>query len=114
VHAAVTLRRVGHGANRRRVVGVDAHEELVVGIADAGQVVCQHLADDAMLAPQRHKDSDGAFGDAVQLRIRWPPQPHAPGEGQHQRDPQIVQSAQQDPDRERNQTHRHTVVEPHE
>ena len=54
------------------VVGIYADENIEVGVPDGRQVVVQHLPDDAVLAPQRHKDGDAALGSLFQLRIRRP------------------------------------------
>lgn len=92
-YAAVAARHFSDGADGSRIVGVDANEEFIVGVADASQVGCQHLADHAMLVPQGHKDSDAPFGDGVQVRLGRAARQFAPAENPDQRNKQIVQSA---------------------
>jgi hypothetical protein len=63
-----------------------------------------HPSDEGMLMPKRHKNSDAPLGGLFQVRIGRPGKPSAPPRQVNRRDEQVVQSAQQDPDRQRNQT----------
>ena len=54
----MAARLLGHRANGRGVVGIDADEEVVIAVRMAADVMLQHSADDGVLAPQRHEDGD--------------------------------------------------------
>ena len=113
VHAGVGARRLLHRARGGLVVGIDAHEYVVSRIANGGEVMFQHLADDAVLAPERHQDGDAAFGGVVELRAGRPGKRLVPGEQEGHADKQVVQSAHQDPESQRNETCQHQVGKPH-
>jgi hypothetical protein len=113
VYARVKARRVFHRVQGCLVVGVDSHENVVGGIADGREVMFQHLPDDAVFAPQRDQDGDAALGCGCQVRIRRPGKGLASGKEENQADKQVVQPADENPERERNETHHPIVVKPH-
>jgi hypothetical protein len=58
----VARRRLADGGDGSRVVGIDADEDAVQGVAQRGQVVIEHRGDDVGLAPARNGDRDGPLG----------------------------------------------------
>ena len=78
VDARMPAGSLGDGTEVSGVVGVDADEDFVVLVLDGGEIVLQHVADDAVLVPQGHKESDPALGRVFQVRVRRPAEA-APG-----------------------------------
>jgi hypothetical protein len=80
---------------RGGVVRVAADENMVVRVADGGDVVGHHLPDDFMLMPQGYEDGQCLLGfrfDGWPLWFRAEPEPQ-PEEVQQQ----IVDTAQEEP-----------------
>ena len=72
VYAGVEARRFFHSARRGVVIGVNADEDIVCRIADGGEIMFQHVPDDAVFAPQRHQYGDTPLGALIEIRIGRP------------------------------------------
>src|ERR1035441_5179322 len=72
VDARITALCPGYGPYREFVIGVDTDEYVVILVTNNGEIMVQHSLDDAVFAPQRHKDSDPALRSLIQLRFRRP------------------------------------------
>ena len=114
VDPRMAARRALHRADGQFVVGVDSGEDVVIAIADGGEIAVEHLADDGVLVPQRHEDGDGAFGGLLQGGFLGPGEGLARGDQPDQGDKQVVQPAQQDPQRQRRQTADNPAIQPHD
>ena len=86
----VQIRLLRDGANRGFVVGVNAHEHVVIRVADARQVTFEHLPDHTIFAPQGHEDGNPPLGFRVQLRLRRPGKRSPAGEDVNQADKKVV------------------------
>jgi hypothetical protein len=86
MNAAVTARGVGHSADGVRVVRVDSGENVVVAVANGGEVAVEHLADNAVLMPQRHQNGDRTLRLPKQVPLAWPRETAARVEEVNERD----------------------------
>jgi hypothetical protein len=103
---------VGYGAHGRQVVGINSGENVESAVLDGGEVAFQHLLDDAVLMPEGDEDGDGALGFPAERDFVRPGKAATAGEQAYQRDEEVVQSADQDPGRNGNQTDQDPVVQP--
>ena len=86
------------GCDGGAVVRIGAGEDGVVPVLESAYVVLDHFADDTMLAPQRDEDGSGLLPNGPGRRDCRRRAAEPGGEG-HQVEQEIVQPAQQDPDR---------------
>jgi hypothetical protein len=112
VDAGVERGLLFDGAEGEGVVGIYADEEVVVGVADGGEVVFEHAADRVVFVPEGDEDGDGALGGAAEGSGGGPGEADAGGGEPDQGDEEVVQTADQDPDRYRYQERGDPVVEP--
>ena len=112
VDPPMPARLPGNGAEGRYIVGVHTDEEVVIPVPYGRQIVLQHAADDRLLPPQRHEDRDGPLGGPAQFGTRWPREADAAGRQPNQSDEQVIQPADRDPYRDRNQKSRHPAIQP--
>ena len=101
VHPRVAAGRRAYGADGGPIIRINTCENLILAVANHGEIALQHLGDDALFAPQRHKNGDTALRSAVQLRRGRPSEPLARRIEVDQSDKQVIQPAQQDPDGQR-------------
>ena len=59
-----------HGGERLLIVGIDSDEKIAAVVARRHHVVLDHVPDDAVLAPERHKDRDSLVGSVRQIGFR--------------------------------------------
>ncbi len=94
------------------VVGVHGDEHVEVVVPERRQIVLDHLPNDALLPPQRHQDGDAPLGAGVQFRRRGPVEAVAAGGEEDHGDEQVVEPANQDPQRHGRQNEQNPVVKP--
>jgi len=113
MHARVKASRLGHRADSGLVVGIDADEDVVIRVSQDGQIAFEHLADHAMLVPQGDKNGYAALGGLRESRVRRP-RHFVSADYEDQADKQVVQPAEQNPERQRDKPCHRQVVQPHE
>src|SRR5215471_12854588 len=61
VDAPVAARLLGHCLVSGGIVGIDAHEDVVIAVTDGAEIMREHLRDDLVLAPQGDEDRNTAL-----------------------------------------------------
>ncbi len=108
---------IGNGCDcvlREVVVRISSGEDVIGRVADRGQIVLEHLADDGMLLPQRHENRNAPRGGQVPAplaRQEFREPAGEPGIDPREIDLQIVEAADQQDDRQRRQRPQHGAVE---
>lgn len=112
-HAWIAPRNCFHGPLCLRIVGIYAGENLERRIPDGREIMLQHLADDPMLAPQRHQNRDALFRSPPQFSLTRPRESAAAAECESKRNKKIVEPADENPHGQRDEAHYHDRRELH-
>ncbi len=107
VNVRVAFGGFADGGDGGGVVGVDADEEVAVGVAEPGDVVVDHLLDDLALTPERHEDGHRARRDGVEFLfgrgpVVWMARefPLNVGENGGDSDDQFIEAVEENPEGE--------------
>jgi len=111
VHAGITDAGFRDGAYGKRVIGVNADKDVVIRVAKDGKIMIEHPADHGVFPPERHKNSDPALGGPFQVRISRPGKATLSPRQRNKSDEDVVQSTQQNPNGQGNQTRGNPVIQ---
>jgi hypothetical protein len=104
MNVGMPLHGLTHRGERGGVIRVGSDEKVDTGIAEAREIVIEHVLDDAVLLPGGHVDRHAAWGSGGELTvIRGAGGAKLkPGKGRNDVNHTVIETAQDDPEGQRN------------